>query len=358
MRIILVVEDQKIQLEIIKKGLISNGYQVEGALSAEHAFEILNDYYGRIRMILTDYEMPGMNGMDFLKRIRETNKSIPVIMMTAYGRKDLVIEAMRNRCNGFIEKPFSHEQLIDEIRICESNLPENNNSHQFLEIMPKFVHQINNPLTNIMGMAELGIIQSESGEKVRNRLENIINAARKIADMNRRLLKLEWANKQNVEAINLSEILDNCTGEFFPVMRLKNISFKKVTGNKRVHILGNAFEIEQLCRNLIQNAIDAMDGSDEKRLSIRIVTKRSASSVSLTFEDTGCGIPEKYLGKIFTPYFTTKKDGNGVGLGVVREIVENHQAKIDIKSAAGKGTTFRIEFPLLDIECGKGKNPA
>ncbi|MBW1897547.1 MAG: response regulator [Deltaproteobacteria bacterium] len=112
---ILVVDDEKIQLVGLRIGLQSRNHKVLTASSAEEALEFLNNDHNKFELIVTDYVMPGMDGMALLKKIREENKRLPIIMMTAYGEKNLVVDALHNRCNGFIEKPFSLDQLIEEI---------------------------------------------------------------------------------------------------------------------------------------------------------------------------------------------------------------------------------------------------
>ena len=113
---ILVVEDDKVQLESLRRGLRNKGHQVLEALSAEEALNrFTHSNMTKIDLVLSDYVMPGLNGIELLKRIRENHGSLPVILMTAYGEKDLVIEALRNRCDSFLEKPFTLDQLIQEI---------------------------------------------------------------------------------------------------------------------------------------------------------------------------------------------------------------------------------------------------
>jgi CheY-like chemotaxis protein len=113
---ILVVDDDMVQLESLRRGLRSKGYQVLEALSAEDALNrITHSHTNKIDLVLSDYLMPGMNGIELLKKIREDYGPLPVILMTAYGEKDLIIEALHNRCNSFIEKPFTLEQLMQEI---------------------------------------------------------------------------------------------------------------------------------------------------------------------------------------------------------------------------------------------------
>ena len=111
---ILIVDDERVQLESLKRGLKGKGYGVVETLSAEEALEHL-DKGDKIDLVLTDYAMSGMNGLELLKKVRENHGNLPVIMMTAYGKKSLVIDALRNRCDSFIEKPFTLDQLMREI---------------------------------------------------------------------------------------------------------------------------------------------------------------------------------------------------------------------------------------------------
>ena len=115
---ILVVDDDINLLESIGRGLRSKGYQVIEALSAEEALKHINfDNGSAIDLILADYVMPGMSGIDLLEKVREKSNSLPVIIMTAHWKKQVVIDAMRKNCNNFIEKPFTLDQLIEEITI-------------------------------------------------------------------------------------------------------------------------------------------------------------------------------------------------------------------------------------------------
>jgi DNA-binding NtrC family response regulator len=114
MKTILIVDDQNVQLKTLRRGLRTRGYQVVEAINGKQAL----DHLGKdetIDIVLTDYAMPEMNGIELLQKIRETNKTIPIVIMTAYGDKDLVIETMHYRCNGFIDKPFNIDDLLEVI---------------------------------------------------------------------------------------------------------------------------------------------------------------------------------------------------------------------------------------------------
>jgi len=112
---ILVVDDEVMMLESIKIGLMSKGYNVVGFNNCQQALDHLSDEDHGIDLVITDYLMPLINGMDLLLKIRQRHPNLPVVIMTAYADASLVIEALTNGCSGFVQKPFSREQLIAEI---------------------------------------------------------------------------------------------------------------------------------------------------------------------------------------------------------------------------------------------------
>jgi two-component system, response regulator FlrC len=112
---ILVVDDEAIQVESLRRGLVTKGFHVVEALNAEEALRHLNTKEERIDLVLTDYAMPGMNGIDLLKTIRQSHVFLPVIVMTAYGEKKEIVESFCDPHNGFLLKPFTLDNLVQEI---------------------------------------------------------------------------------------------------------------------------------------------------------------------------------------------------------------------------------------------------
>ena len=113
---ILIVDNNAVWLETLKRGLNISGHEVMEAMSANEAMmNLSNQNTPGIDLVLTDYVMPEMNGIELLKEIRTNFGSLPVIIMTAYAENALLIDAFRNHCNGFIEKSFTLDQLMQEI---------------------------------------------------------------------------------------------------------------------------------------------------------------------------------------------------------------------------------------------------
>ncbi len=342
---VLIVDDEIVQIETIGRGLRSRGYDVSFALSGDEALEKLDDESREIDMVITDYAMPEMNGLMLLKAIRERNRSLPVIMMTAYADKDLVIDALRNRCESFIEKPFTLDQLIREIERAEMNLLKNTSIHDLSDIIPKHLHQINNPLMSIVGSAELAMHKLSDQDAMVKCIHRIIGAAEKISEINASLMKVDQHPAPADRVVDLKRLLGDCLNMFRDLLTLKEIPVG-INLAERILIQGDRFGLEQVFKNLILNAIDAMDGRQEKRLNIRTELDSSGNHARIQVQDTGCGIAEPILEKLFTPYFSSKPNGNGLGLAVVKNVVEQHKGSVSVQSTENKGTTFTVCLPL------------
>ncbi len=343
---VMVVDDESAQIETLSRGLKSKGYQIQGASNGEEAMAHLNDNHKKIDIVLTDYAMPGMNGLELLRKIRKNHKSLPVIMMTAYGEKDLIIDALRNRCDSFIEKPFTLDKLISEIERAQVTLVQHTNSHQLSRHLHRLVHQINNPLASIMGCAQLGMLELGDAEAIEKRMVGIIESTQRITEINKEILNIGQFTEDKIEKVNIIEILDDCLNMFGDLMILKGVSGEKELDAHQLHVTAHRFGLEQIFKNLILNAIDSMDSRPEKRLKVKAEIDETSSSISIDIHDTGCGIPEKFVDQVFNQHFTTKENGTGLGLLVVKDIVERHKGKVEVRSKAGAGTTFKVIFPI------------
>lgn len=356
---ILIVDDEKDQLESLRRGLRTVGYDVKEALNGEEALLILADPQSRIDIILTDYLMPGMNGLDLLKKVRERSRSLPVIMMTAYGEKGLVIDALRNQCDSFIEKPFVLDVLVREIETARLNRLSNTNTHELKETISRLLHQINNPLMSIMGSAQIGVIKLGDTEAAKKGFESIIEATDRIRAINKQVRYLSESdeekkeiidgyNDEKIDKIEINRLMEECLAMFRDLITMKMVLLEKDLGGTALYVQGNRDGLEQAFKNLILNAIDSMDGKLLKSLKVKVNVEadEQAPFISICIEDTGCGIPEDALEKVFDPYFTRKKNGTGLGLAVVKEMVERHGGKISVESKVDIGTTFAIYLPL------------
>jgi PAS domain S-box-containing protein len=209
-------------------------------------------------------------------------------------------------------------------------------------------HEINNPLSGIIGMAEIAL-EEEDPTKNESYLKDILDCAQRISEIVKGLRSYSRAAKKGEQGlVDLNEVLE----ETLKMVRLVSQKtpvevIKKFQPVEKIQ--ANIGEIQQVFTNLITNAFQAMDGKGGKLV---LSTRSIGDSVEVKVSDDGMGIPQKYLNQIFDPFFTTKKPGEGTGLGlnIVYRIVTQHEGTIDVESKEQIGTTFTIKFPIRRAE--------
>jgi PAS domain S-box-containing protein len=209
-------------------------------------------------------------------------------------------------------------------------------------------HEINNPLSGIIGMAEIAL-EEEDPTKNESYLKDILDCAQRISEIVKGLKSYSRAAKKGEKGLlDLNEVLEETLKMVRLVAQKTPVEvIKKFQPVEKIQ--ANIGEIQQVFTNLITNAFQAMDGKGGKLV---LSTRSIGDSVEVKVSDDGMGIPQKYLNQIFDPFFTTKKPGEGTGLGlnIVYRIVTQHEGTIDVESKEQIGTTFTIKFPIRRAE--------
>lgn len=222
-------------------------------------------------------------------------------------------------------------------------------------------HDFNNILTAILGYAELSRYEAPRGSDLAQNINEIIGASRRAGELIKQILtfsrKAEF-KKQPLQIHSvIKEALKLIRGTIPPTIDIR----QEIAGDCGT-ILADITQIHQVIMNLCTNAYHAMQkqgGILIVNLQNTMIAEDSGNSpaeiipgnyVQLTVSDTGGGMDETTLERIFDPYFTTKKQGEGTGLGLatVHGIVENHEGFISVKSAINEGTTFDLYFPRIE----------
>jgi PAS domain S-box-containing protein len=209
-------------------------------------------------------------------------------------------------------------------------------------------HEINNPLSGIIGMAEIAL-EEEDPTKNESYLKDILDCAQRISEIVKGLRSYSRAAKKEEQGlVDLNEVLEETLKMVRLVAQKTPVEvIKKFQPVEKIQ--SNIGEIQQVFTNLITNAFQAMDGKGGKLV---LSTRSIGNSVEVKVSDQGMGIPQKHLNQIFDPFFTTKKPGEGTGLGlnIVYRIVTKHEGTIDVESKEQIGTTFIIKFPIRRAE--------
>lgn len=144
-------------------------------------------------------------------------------------------------------------------------------------------------------------------------------------------------------SIGISRLFDQLEVLLQNQLEAHEIKLVKELNPKELILFGDQMQIEQVMINLLQNAIQALEDADEKVITLRAFIDE-AGKIILEVSDTGKGIEEEALGKIFIPFFTTKKKGSGIGLSLSKQIMRRHKGNIQVRSVIGEGTTFKLIF--------------
>ena len=205
------------------------------------------------------------------------------------------------------------------------------------------LHDINNPLYVILGFSE-NLLEENHSVAVRDQALEVLQATKRIITMCQDLnLYARQSTPQKCTLVDLTQQLEEAMKVARFSVGLENITVVREYSAHPI-ILARPEEIVQILVNLIVNALQAMDG--QGTLTLRAGLADQIATISI--EDTGPGIPQEHIRKIFEPFYTTKPPGKGTGLGLhsVRSLVQQYGGKIHLQSNVGEGTIFHLEFPL------------
>jgi signal transduction histidine kinase len=208
-------------------------------------------------------------------------------------------------------------------------------------------HEIGTPMNVILGRAEY-LLDRVTDEPVKKGLRTIVAQVERITRVMNQLLTFARRKPREPRPVALEEVIENSLEMFRERLSNHRVQVSTHIVPDCPHVVADTDQMSQVLINLIMNAVHAMPQGGTLRLGIG----RERDMVKLTISDTGHGIPKEVVQKIFDPFFTTKEFGKGTGLGltVVKGILDEHQGSITVESEEGSGTTFTILLPISDGE--------
>jgi len=211
-------------------------------------------------------------------------------------------------------------------------------------------HELNNPLQGIVTYSHLLLETMPNEEWSKGNLEKIVTQANRCRDIVRGLLDFSRQRKPNKTLYDVNKVLRECVSLLENQALFHNIQIKEALDPKLPMTVIDPSQIERVFMNIIINAAEAMDGKGLLALTTRLDPVEHF--IDVKFTDTGPGITKENLERIFSPFFTTKDAGHGVGLGLAISygIVREHKGTILVESEVGKGTTFTVRIPVTEEE--------
>jgi signal transduction histidine kinase/iron only hydrogenase large subunit-like protein len=211
-------------------------------------------------------------------------------------------------------------------------------------------HEINNPLGTILIYSHLIQKSLEPDDPKREDIALVISEANRAKDIVQGLLSFAREKKLRASEVNVNDILEEVLSLVVNQSLFHNIKIKKSFDQGPQTIVADETQLKQVFLNIILNAAQAMEGNGKLTISTIFDKKQ----IKIKIADTGPGIPPEVMGKLFSPFFTTKEKGTGLGLAISYGIIEGHQGKIDVETDLGKSSTFVITLPVSVSEESAG----
>ena len=327
-------------------------------------------------VIITDFMMPEMDGLTMIRKLRDDpgTASIPVIMLTAKNRLEDRLEVREAGADIYLTKPFSPKELRSSIRGLlerqgrQADVFMRAHVRNLEVISAGLAHEIHNPLSYIKNAF---VVISEKVDAVARTLEDDEldeqQRTRRIHKSLARMDRMREIARRGIERIEqLVQLVRRYAREGYPEEptpmvfdaavrdvgklitaggdREVQVELKLQAGEAAVQCVPE--EMHQVIRNLWQNAVEAVDDNGH----VRIETRCEDGVVVLEVVDDGMGIPKENLHRVFTPFFTSKEPGKGLGLGLAisQHVVNRSGGSIDVESIPGQMTAFRVQLPRLE----------
>jgi PAS domain S-box-containing protein len=246
------------------------------------------------------------------------------------------------------------QERMAELQQAQSQLVQSAKMAAIGELSAGVAHELNNPLTSVLGFAELLLRDRDQDDATTENLSIIVHEAHRARDIVRNLLDFSRQTESFQRKADINEALGETLNLLRRQLRINHIELKEDFAQNLPLLPLAVGRIKQVFLNLITNALYAMPQGGTLTVSSRQV----ADEVAVRFADTGMGIPAQKLERIFEPFFTTKPVGQGTGLGlsVSLGIVQEHGGRITVESQVDEGSTFTVWFPVdttMEVQSGR-----
>jgi len=250
---------------------------------------------------------------------------------------------------------------LSQIKRLEKNVQRADRLSSIGTLAAGMAHEIKNPLVSIKTFTQLLMDRYGDPDFQQTFRDVVPHEVNRIDTIVSRLLDFARPRPIKFQAQNIHRLIDEVLALVENQTRKGFIKVVREYPSEDLLIYGDEQQLHQVFLNLVLNAVDAMDNKREGTLTIStsysVITTQSADGsgipdtkrcIKIIIKDTGCGISEKALSNLFTPFFTTKDEGCGLGLSVVHGIISEHGGEIDVQSIPSEGTTFSLAIPMAE----------
>jgi len=375
---LMIIEDEPLVRESYIDMFELLGYQLETAENGMDGLaKIARNSYD---IVITDLNMPVMDGLETLKRIKRRTPNVEVIVMTGFATIENAIVAMKEGAFDYITKPVSLEHLKIVLARCTQHIQAKNENKALRDVneklkhvndlKDKFItitnHELRTPLSVLKGYFELIEMSIDASDPSITEYFGIIShTMNEMIDLVERMHYL--SNTENAiptepsQSFNLIDTVVDVANEMKVLFKKGNIQFNVFSSDRDIRVVANKINMHRAIREMLQNALK-FTGQDGK-VAIRVKIADNDKKVYITFEDNGIGIPADKVDYIFEPFYEVQDvmhhstsqtafmgGGIGIGLSLVKGIIQEANGEIFVQSKPGEGSVFTIILPYQQVK--------
>ena len=302
-------------------------------------------------LVITDFKMPGMDGLALLREVRRLCPDAVLMLLTGYADKESAIDAINEvGIYQYVEKPWDLDDLLLKIKAglerkeLVRRLVDSERLAAVGRVISGIAHEIGNQLA-LIGYAE-AIKQKTADKEVGEFADVIIAAQKRLAAMVGEIR--DYARREGIAAFRQPADVAAVVDEALAILRYdRDVAAVKLVRELEGRPLANVHrgKLAQVVINLVKNAAQASERGGEVTIALR----QDGDRVLLTVADRGAGMTPETLARVGEPFFSTRGDrGTGLGIGISRRIVEEHEGTLTFESRPGEGTRATVSFPALE----------
>ncbi|MGL4552258.1 MAG: hybrid sensor histidine kinase/response regulator [Gemmataceae bacterium] len=379
---VLFVEDDENDMHLQMRELRRGGYDVQH-LRVQTAADLRAALPAGWQLIISDFMLPQLNGLDALAVVREAGFDGPFLLISGTVGEDVAVECMKAGANDYLLKgnltrlvPAVRRELNDaasrrkrreaesKVRRLEAERMHVQKMETLGTLAARIAHDLNNVLAGLSAYAEF--IQADTAHLpgVQRHVGQLMAGLQRAAALSSRVLDFSRKRVPARRPVRVGELVREVAAFLRPLAH-PGVAFRVDVPDAERPVVGDADQLHQAIVNLCTNAMQAMGDSGRLTLTLdeadggpgtpaRAGTLKPGRYARLRVADTGVGMDEGTLGRLFEPFFTTKPpdQGTGIGLSVVRDVVINHGAALGVDSRPGAGTTFTVYLPFEEPAAG------
>ncbi len=362
---ILVVDDQPVNVQLLKRKLEREGIRVQAAFTGQEALEIVERE--KPDLILLDVMMPDMDGIDVCQRLqeREETRSIPVIFITARSSKESKLEGLAVGAVDYITKPIDLDETLARVQTqlrfvainremvdLQRRLHEARRAATIGAVTQGIAHNLNNLLGVVLGYLDLIKTHHTKPELVRRNAESVENAVQRIVNIIKQLTSLVVKSRLPVMRHSLDALLRGAVERYQAEFKITQpVTIENPLGDLQIETHIEVFE-DVLTKVLI-NAWESYGSRAPERRAITVRTRRvdlpggGPPAVEIRVEDQGLGIDPSIRDHMFEPFISSKQTvGVGMGLTVARHALRNMGGEVTMADRIGGGTVAVLVHPV------------